>query len=136
MGDNVELDLFIQDFIISNKLAGHHISWSELVNRQFAEGCKKIFSFQSGGVVHYAQAEYLLLPDEDVLRIHLSPPKLPIGVEHRFDCLRMTQSSTHTGITVTTLFDSVCVMLSTKHKGFIHVVFVLNTHAIKHPLLC
>jgi len=135
MVESVELDQFIQDFITTNKLCGSHVNWNELVNRSFAEGCEKIFSFQSGGTLHYARADYMLLPDGDVLRIHLAPPRISQGVEHRFDCLRMTQSSTHTGVQVTAVDDSILVSVTTKHKGFIHLVFLMNTRAIKHPLL-
>jgi hypothetical protein len=125
MSDAVALDLFIQDFVATNKLLNQHYSWPELVNRRFQEdGLLKVFQFQSGGAEHFAVGRCLALPDADWFRIELTRSVPP--AEHRFDCLRMMQLNTHTGLTVETVGDVILVKLTTRHRGLINVVFMIH----------
>jgi len=124
MSDAIALDLFIQDFVTTNKLLNHHYPWASLVNRRILEdGLTKIFRFQSGGD-QIAVGRHLALPDTDWFRIELSRT-IP-DVEHRFDCLRMMLMDTHTGLTVEKAEDIVLVKLTTRHRGLINVVFVIT----------
>jgi len=126
MSDAVALDLFIQDFVTTNKVLNYHYSWSSLTNRRFHEdGLQKVFSFQSGGSTHYAIGKQLALPDADWFRIELVRA-IP-QVEHRFDCLRMMQAETHTGLDVEAVgADTILVRLTTRHRGLINMVFVIR----------
>ena len=124
MSDAIALDLFIQDFVTTNKLLNQHYPWNALVNRRFLEdGLIKVFRFQSGGD-QIAVGRHIALPDTDWLRIELSRA-IP-DVEHRFDCLRMMLVDTHTGLTVEKVEDVILVKLTTKHRGLINVVFVIT----------
>ena len=126
MSDAVALDLFIQDFVITNKVLNQHVSWDSLVNRRFLEdGLMKVFSFQSGGAAHYAIGTHLALPDSDWFRIELTRA-IPAIEEHRFDCLRMMQAATHTGLSVDKSSDTVLVKLTTRHRGLVNIVFVIR----------
>lgn len=127
MSDAVALDLFIQDFVTTNKVMDHHYHWTSLVNRRFLEdGLTKIFSFDSGGKTHYAIGKHLALPDTDWFRIELSR-SIPQTEEHRFDCLRMMQADTHTGLIVEPVDSTtVLVRLTTRHRGLVNVLFVIR----------
>jgi hypothetical protein len=127
MSDAVALDLFIQDFVTTNKVMDLHQSWSSLVNRRFMDdGLTKVFEFQSSESKQFAIGRHLALPDSDWLRIELTRT-IPTVEEHRFDCLRMMQSQTHTGLTVETPNPTtVLVKLTTRHRGLMNVVFVLR----------
>ena len=126
MSDAVALDLFIQDFVTTNKILNQHISWDSLVNRRFLEdGLMKVFSFQSGGTAHYAIGTHLALPDSDWFRIELTRA-IPAVDEHRFDCLRMMQAATHTGLSVDKSGDTVLMKLTTRHRGLVNIVFVIR----------
>ena len=133
--DIVALDLFIQDFVITNKVLNHHYDWAELVNRRFVEdGLTKVMSFQSGEQTHYAVGKHLALPDGDWFRIELTRA-IP-DAEHRFDCLRMMQATTHTGLDVEKAGDVVLVKLTTRHRGLVNVVFVIRDGlALQIPFL-
>jgi hypothetical protein len=130
MSDTVLLDLFIQDFITTNRIANTHISWPDLVNRRFVDDkITKVFSFKSNGAECFAVAQQIVLPDTDWLRIELNPPRIP-SVDHRFDCLRMTHSTTHTGFSVSvdeSEKSTILVKLTTRHYGLINIVFVIRT---------
>jgi hypothetical protein len=127
MSDALTLDLFIQDFVTTNKILNSHYDWSALVNRRFLEdGLTKVFRFESGGGSHCAIGRHLALPDADWFRIELTRA-IPQVDEHRFDCLRMTQAGTHTGLVVEALGpDTVLVKLTTRHRGLVNVVFVIR----------
>ena len=132
----VELDIFIQDFVTTNKLMNQHYNWPTLVSRRFQEdGLKKVFSFESGGKTHYAIGEHLSLPDTDWFRIELTH-SIPEGVEHRFDYLRMMHASTHVNMTMEPATNSLLVKLVTRHRGLINVVFAISDGlALANPFL-
>jgi len=137
MSDAVALDLFIQDFVTTNKVMDHHYPWASLVNRRFLEdGLTKVFSFESGGVKHYAIGRHLALPDTDWFRVELTRA-IPQVEEHRFDCLRMMQADTHTGLQVdSATANTVLVRLTTRHRGLVNVLFVIRDGlAILNPYL-
>jgi len=137
MSDAVALDLFIQDFVNSNKVLNSHYDWSALVNRRFLEdSLTKVFSFQSADKQCYAIGRHLALPDADWLRIELTRA-IPAVDEHRFDCLRMMQSSTHTGLTSEKVGENtVIVKLTTRHRGLINIVFVIrDSLEVTNPFL-
>ena len=138
MSDPLALDLFIQDFVNTNRVLGWHYKWESIVNRRFLEdGLIKVFSFQSGGALHYAIGTHLALPDSDWLRIELTRPIPVVEGEHRFECLRMTQAATHTGIEIEKIGENtILVKLTTRHRGLINVVFVVrDAIALNHPFL-
>ena len=137
MSDAVALDLFIQDFVTTNKVLNSHVNWPTLVNRRFTEdGLKKVFEFQSGGTKHYAVGQHLALPESDWLRIELTRIIPPVE-EHRFDCLRMMYGETHTGFAVDKSdANVVLIQLTTRHRGLINVVFVIRDSInLKNPFL-
>jgi hypothetical protein len=136
MSDAVALDLYIQDFVVSNKLLNQHYPWPSLVSRRFLEPGPRVFSFQSGGQTHYAVASYIALPDADWLRIELTHP-IPSVEEHRFDCLRMTHAATHTRLEIEAVgSNTVLVKVLTRNRGLINVVFVVRSEPqMAHPLL-
>lgn len=136
MSDAVALDLYIQDFVVSNKLLNQHYPWPSLVSRRFPEPGPRVFSFQSGGQTHYAVASYIVLPEADWLRIELTRP-IPAVEEHRFDCLRMTHAATHTCLELETVdAKTVLVKVITRNRGLINVVFVIRSDPpLAHPLL-
>ena len=122
----VELDLFIQDFVTTNKLMNQHCSWATLSGRRFHEdGLKKVFAFESGGKPHFAVGQHLALPDGDWFRIELTH-SIPDG-EHRFECLRMMRADTHVGLEVEGVTkDLLLVKLTTRHLGLLNIVFVIR----------
>ena len=136
MADPVALDLFIQDFVTTNKLLDSHYTWSSLVNRRFIDdGLTKVLEFKSGGAVCYAVAQPLVLPDADWLRIELTRA-IPAVEEHRFDCLRMMQSSTHIGLEVEKSGNAVIIKMTTRHRGLVNVAFVIRDGlALENPFL-
>jgi len=137
MSDAVALDLFIQDFVTTNKLLNSHCPWASLVNRRFLEdGLLKVFSFQSGDSTCHAIGRHIALPDTDWLRIELTHA-IPQVEEHRFDCLRMMQATTHTGLVVEKGgADALFVKLTTRHRGLINIVFVIRDGlALANPFL-
>jgi hypothetical protein len=136
MADPVALDLYIQDFVTTNKLLNSHYPWNSLVNRQFVDdGLTKVLSFQSGGSVCYAVAQHVALPDADWLRIELTRA-IPDIEEHRFDCLRMMQSGTHVGLEVEKISTGVIVKMTTRHRGLVNVAFVIRDGlALGNPFL-
>lgn len=129
------IDLFIQDFVRTNKLVNRHCDWSSLVNRRFHEdGMRKIFSFQSGEAIHFAVGELIAFPDIECFRIELTHP-IPTDTEHRFDCLRMLHANTHIDLSVEQ-GDPLIVRLTTRHRGLVNIVFVIRDGlAIKNPML-
>ena len=137
MSDAIALDLFIQDFVTTNKVMDHHYSWASLVNRRFLEdGLTKVFSFESGGGTHFAIGKHMALPETDWFRIELVRA-IPQAEEHRFDCLRMMQADTHTGLQIdTATSNTVVVRLTTRHRGLVNVVFVIrDSLPIMNPFL-
>jgi len=136
MSDAVAIDLFIQDFVTTNKVLNHHFEWSDLVNRRFLEdGLLKVISFESNGITHYALGRHLALPDSDWLRIELTRP-IPHVEEHRFDYLRMMQATTHMGLIVEKGEGVVLVKLTTRHRGLVNIVFVIRDGlAVVNPFL-
>jgi hypothetical protein len=131
----VELDLFIQDFVTTNKLMNQHCSWATISSRRFHEdGLKKVFSFESGEKTHFAVGQHLALPDGDWFRIELTH-SIP-GGEHRFDCLRMMRTDTHIGLDVDISKDLLLVKLTTRHRGLLNIVFVIRDGlSIENPFL-
>jgi len=136
MSDQVALDLFIQDFVNTNKILNQHVDWATLVSRRWSEGPTRIYEFQSGGATHYARGGMLVLPDSDWYRVELTRtiPALGTGEEHRFDCLRMLSAQTHTQLVATA--EPVIVRLLTRNRGLINVVFVVrDATGITNPYL-
>ena len=132
MSDAVALDLFIQDFVTTNKLLGQHYSWESLVNRRYVEDGRatKVFQFESGGETHLAVGRLLALPDADWLRIELTRP-IPMAEEHRFDILKMRSAASHFDLQVDGgAADTVIVKLQTRHRGLVNVVFVIREGAV------
>jgi hypothetical protein len=136
MSDAIALDLFIQDFVSTNKLLNQHHSWVSIVNRRFLDdGLTKVFHFQSGGEEHFAVGRHLALPDSDWFRIELVRA-IPVVDEHRFDCLRLMQENTHMDTIVEKSEDAILVKLTTRHRGLVNVVFVIRpTGALRNPFL-
>lgn len=139
-----ELDMFIQDFLRTNRFMNSRISWTDLVNRRFAEtSVRKIIQFadcvsKADGDHLNALLTHVALPDTDWLRIELPYPRSFQGQEHRFECLQMTMNGTHTNIsTDTSVPKTVLVKLTTRHLGMINVVFVIreNSSGIANPFL-
>jgi hypothetical protein len=136
MSDAVALDLFIQDFVSTNKLRNQHNPWLSIVNRSFLDdGLTKVFQFQSGGEEHFAVGRHLALPDSDWFRIELVRP-IPVVDEHRFDCLRLMHANTHTETVVEKVDDAILVKLTTRHRGLVNIAFVIRpTGALRNPFL-
>jgi hypothetical protein len=138
MTDALAIDLFIQDFVNTNKLLNQRVPWETLVNRRFAEsGAARVLSFESGGTTHHAVARFVILPDSDWLRIELTHtiPNVDDG-GHRFDCLRMLSARTHTDLQVDKDGATLIVRLSTKHRGLMNLVFVIRDGlALSNPFL-
>ena len=136
MSDQVALDLFIQDFVNTNKLLCQHTDWASLCNRRWADDAvPRIYEFISGGQIHYARAQRFQLPDGDWYRIDLSRP-IPVVDEHRFDCLRMLSAQTHTRLISEVSSGAVLVRLLTGNRGLINIVFVVrDTTGIINPFL-
>jgi len=133
MSDAVALDLLIQDFVTTNKVLNSHYDWPALVNRRFLDdGLIKVFSFKGG----LAVGRHIALPDADWLRIELTH-QIPAVDEHRFDCLRMMQANTHTGLVVEKIGESaVLIKLTTKHRGLVNIAFLIRDNiALEHPFL-
>lgn len=135
------LDLFIQDFITTNKLLNQHVAWSTLARRHFVEGGSpiKVFSFQSGAKEHYAVGRTMELPDGDCFRIEMTHPEARADevASHRLDCLRMTHTDTHTGLEITKASaDTVLIRLRTRNRGLIGIVFVIrDNQGIDNPII-
>jgi hypothetical protein len=123
--DSVALDLFIQDFVNTNRNRGVHCPWDLLcARRAFETGVPSVFRFESGSQGHYATGQVLNLPDADWFRIELTRA-IP-ECEHRFDYLRMLFPGTHTDLTVDSSEGSVLIKLTTRHRGFMNIVFVVR----------
>jgi hypothetical protein len=126
------LDLYIQDFVMTNRILGAHVTWPTLVSRRFVESGaqRKIFSFKSSDSEHYAVGTLLELPDGDCFRIELAheAAALPVAEDHRLDCLRMTAAATHTGQELSRSADggTVIIRLPTRNRGLIPIVFVVR----------
>jgi hypothetical protein len=134
--DTVALDLFVQDFINTNRLRGVHMDWSLLCARR-GSGVPSVFRFESGGREQFAVGQVLTLPDAEWLRIELTHA-IPEVAEHRFDYLRMMYPATHTDI-VTSIEDGgkvVLVKLTTRHPAFLNLVFVIRDGVgVENPFL-
>jgi hypothetical protein len=123
------LDLFIQDFVTTNRLLNQTVPWSTLVTRRFAESgaSVKVAAFQSGGAEHFAVLQHLELPTGDWLRVELTHVAARDAGDHRFDCLRMTHAATHTGLEFQRAGeDTVIITLATRNRGLIPVMFVVR----------
>jgi hypothetical protein len=138
-GSSNTLDLFIQDFLTTNRLLNAHVPWLTLVSRRFVESGaqRKVFSFQSGGSEHFAVGTLLDLPDGDCFRLELVVPAGAVAEEHRLDCLRMTYVATHTAHEVSLSSDGRTVIrVATRNRGLIPIVFVVREGpALEMPLL-
>lgn len=139
MSDQVALDLFIQDFVNTNKLMNQHFDWNALVSRRWAEGsAPRIYEFQSGGQTQYARAGLIVLPDAEWYRIELTRV-IPAVEEARFDYLRMLSATTHSQLTVAGgggTGEPVYVRLLTRNRGLINVLFVIrDATGITNPYL-
>jgi len=138
MTDALAIDLFIQDFVNTNKLLNQRVPWETLVNRRFAEtGATRVFSFVSDERAHHAVARFVILPESDWLRIELTHaiPNVDDGA-HRFDCLRMLSARTHTDLQIEKEGSTLIVRLSTKHRGLMNLVFVIRDGlALSNPFL-
>lgn len=131
------LDLFIQDFVTTNKLLGQHWSWDALSSRRLLESgpATKVFEFTSGGVTQLAIGRWLALPDGDWFRFELTHPVIA-AADSRFDCLRMMHQKTHGILDVEINTDVAIIRLTTRHRGFMNLVFVVrSTPQITNPIL-
>jgi hypothetical protein len=141
MSDAVALDLFIQDFVRTNRLLNQHLDWPTLVNRLTIEGTAavRVFEFNSGGHTHLAMATYMILPDRDTIRIELTR-SIPAVDEHRFDYLRMLSTNTHLNLESRMVGSTMIVSLRTRHRGLLNVDFVVSggdtVVAPTEPLFC
>lgn len=141
MSDAVALDLFIQDFVSTNKLLNQHLDWSKLVNGRMIEStgtaAVRVFQFESGGHTHLAVATYMVLPDRDTLRIEMTRA-IPVTEEHRFDYLRMMSANTHISLESRLLGSTMIISLRTRHRGLLNVDFVVRgeAEAETEPLFC
>lgn len=140
----MELDLFIQDFVVSNKLLNSHVDWPTLVSRRFVEAgsSRKIFGFQRSNdptVQQFAVGELLTLPDGDWFRISLRHdlPDVSNVTDLRFDCLRMLHANTHYRMDTEAAEGSLLVKLVTRNRGLCNIVFVIQTPTSSgvHPML-
>jgi hypothetical protein len=133
--DSVALDLFLQDFVNTNRIRGVHVPWDALCARNsFGNGIPSVFRFESGGQEHHATGQVLNLPDADWFRIELTHT-IP-ETEHRFDYLRMLFPATHTDLHIDTVGSTVLVKLTTRHRGFMNMVFVFRDGpAVENPFL-
>jgi hypothetical protein len=134
------LDLFIQDFVTTNKLLGQHWTWDALSSRRLMEAGPsiKVFEFTSAGNPHIAIGRWLALPDGDWFRIELDHTSVTAETEHRFDCLKLMHQHTHSGLLVETdtSTPAVIVRLTTRHRGLINLVFVVRpVQSISNPFL-
>jgi hypothetical protein len=135
------LDLFIQDFVTTNRLLGQHWAWESLSSRRLMEAgpTVKVFEFTSGGTQHLAIGRWLALPECDWFRIELGHPSVNVSettIDHRFDCLRMMHKHTHDSLSIETNTDTAIVKLTTRHRGLINLVFVLRTELpVTNPFL-
>jgi len=137
------LDLYIQDFVMTNRILGAHAAWPTLVSRRFVESGaqRKVFSFRSSDSEHYAVGTLLELPDGDCFRIELTheAAALPTAEEHRLDCLRMTAATTHTAqeLSRNAAGNTVIIRLPTRNRGLLPVVFVVRAGgpALELPVL-
>ena len=136
------LDLYIQDFVTTNRILSTHVSWATLVSRRFVESGaqRKVFSFQSGGsggTQHYAVGTLLELPDGDCFRVELfhEAAGLAATEEHRLDCLRMTAAATHTAqeLSRNNAGNTVIIRLPTRNRGLIPIVFVIYADQSNGP---
>lgn len=126
MSDAVALDLFIQDFVKTNKLLNSGTPWATLVSRRHADdGIRRVYEFQSEGSAHYAVGQLLHLPDSDWYRIEMWR-NIPTVDEHRFDCLQMMQQATHTSLQVDHEDGNILVKLTTRNRGLVNMVFVIH----------
>jgi hypothetical protein len=131
MADTVSLDLFLQDFIQTNKILGTTLSWSAICARRFVEdGATKVFRFISGDKEYLAIGQLLHLPDAAWFRIDLTRD-IPDVPEHRFDYMRMMHGTTHAGLEIDARPDAVIVKLTTRHMGLINVAFVIRPPAMQ-----
>ena len=130
--DPLAYDLYIQDFVKSNKLLNQHVSWEVLVSRRFIEdGKRKVFQFQRGENIEYATGELIVLPDAEWFRITMKG--LPVSdtptESMRFDCLRMTSQNTHYTMEFSRDGDVMFMRLMTKHRGLANIVFVIHNNS-------
>jgi len=137
--DPLAYDLYIQDFVKTNKLLNQTIPWETVVSRRFVEdGKRKIFQFQLGEATEHAVGELIVLPDAEWFCITMKGlPITELPVESlRFDCLRMTSQNTHYTMETSRDGDTLFLRLTTKHRGLINVVFVIKNNApATHPFL-
>jgi hypothetical protein len=127
MSDTVALDLFLQDFIQTNKILGTTLPWPTICSRRFVEdGATKVFRFVSGEKEYLARGRVLHLPDAAWFRIEMTR-EIPAVPEHRFDYMRMMHGATHAGLEIDARGDAVLVKLVTRHMGLINVVFVIRS---------
>ena len=142
MSDAVALDLFIQDFVRTNRLLNQHLDWPALVNRRLVEGGPagpRVFQFESAGHQHLAVATYMVLPERDTLRIELTRA-IPVTEEHRFDYLRMLSANTHISLDARLIGTTMVVSLRTRHRGLLNIDIVIRslgeTPEVTEPLFC
>lgn len=142
MSDAVALDLYIQDFVRTNRLLGQHLDWPALVNRRLVEGAPagpRVFQFDSAGHQHLAVATYMVLPDRDTLRIELTRT-IPATEEHRFDYLKMLSATTHLSLESRLVGPTMVVSLRTRHRGLLNMDIVIRslgeTPEETEPLFC
>jgi hypothetical protein len=142
MSDAVALDLYIQDFVRTNRLLNQHLDWPSLVNRRLIEALPagpRIFQFESAGHQHLAIATYMVLPDRDTLRVELTRT-IPATEEHRFDYLRMMSVNTHISVESRLVGPTMIVSLRTRHRGLLNVDIVIRSPGESpeetEPLFC
>jgi hypothetical protein len=132
---SVDLDLFIQDFVQTNIVMNTHYDWDSLVNRRHLPTGIRVYEFVSGSAEtkRLATAQVIELPDGDWYRIQLTHT-IPT-TEHTFNCLRMMQANTHTGLTTEQVDGHVLVKLLTRHRGLINIVFDIRPTGLTNSFL-
>jgi len=136
MSDTIALDLFIQDFVNTNKLLNQHFPWAGIVGRRWVDDAvPRTYEFQSGGEVCYARGQRIDLPDGEWYRIELTRP-IPVVDEFRFDYLRMASATTHSRLIAEKIEGAVVVRLYTGNRGLMNIVFVIRDATLsKSPYL-
>jgi hypothetical protein len=141
MTDQICLDLFIQDFVNTNRLMNQNHDWNTIVGRRYVEdGKRRIFRFQSGGRDSLAVSQLMAMPDADWLRIDMVRTEIPAlpAEDFRFDCLRMMFQLTHYHMDVSRdgIDGAVIIRLHTRNRGLVNVAFVIRSgNAVENPFL-
>jgi len=128
---SLDLALFIQDFVNTNRILGRHIEWDALAHRRFTDSAKPhVFEFVSKTIPHFAVGQTIVFMGSEWFRIKMTFSSIPENIEHRFDMLRIQMKDTHTQLEIEQVNDNgtnvVLVKLITRHPGRTNLVFVVR----------